>query len=128
MPAYSLPTFNLTCRFQADPPPFGRGAAESLCNLAYGQRVNVASTGGTGEVGIPMILMTLLLPPLTDIRGPSPPNSNPNGANFNGYYVEVVIGSGRIYQVVFVDDIGKGFANEHRVALLQQFSQVFPLP
>jgi hypothetical protein len=52
--------------------------------------------------------MNLLLPAKTDVRGPQDVRS------FD--MVEVPAGSGRWYSVVFVDDIGRGFANEHRTA------------
>jgi hypothetical protein len=52
--------------------------------------------------------MNLLVPALTDVRGPQ----DPVGPDM----VEVPAGSGRWYQVVFVDDIAKGFSNEHRTA------------
>jgi hypothetical protein len=54
--------------------------------------------------------MQLLLPPLTDIRD----NLCLTGSDA----VEVPLGSGRWYLVVFVDDFGKGFANEHRGAMI----------
>lgn len=59
--------------------------------------------------------MYLLLPALTDVRCAvcgAPPD-----------VIEVPAGSGRCYFVSFVDDISKGFASEHRLALL-----VFPWP
>lgn len=82
------------------------------CNLAWGRRVNVASTGGTDFVGVPLITMTLLLPPNTDIRGTNSATS--------GDTAEVPAGSGRFYAVVFADLIGAGFANAHKGATLQQ--------
>jgi hypothetical protein len=54
--------------------------------------------------------MTLLLPPGSDIR---------DGLTSTGYdAVEVPSGSGRYYTVIFVDDVGKGFPNEYRMAFL----------
>jgi hypothetical protein len=58
--------------------------------------------------------MQLLLPALTDIRYSS---LLPSGA-WVGDCVEAPAGSGRYYAVWAVDDAGKGFANEHRVAIL----------
>jgi len=54
--------------------------------------------------------MSLLLPPLADVRGPQD--------SVSADMVEVPAGSGRWYFVVGVDDIGKGFANEHRSAAI----------
>lgn len=51
---------------------------------------------------------TILLPRLTDVQ---PPNSTTNGD-----VLECPAGTGRYYFVVWVDDTGKGFANEHRYA------------
>lgn len=123
--AFPLPTFNLTCNIQSY--PGGVTRVTSPCNLAFGRRVNVASTGGTGSTGIMVVCMTLLLPALTDCRTPTPgalPDSTPTVVD----QVEVPAGSGRKYWVVFCDDIGKGFANEHRVAILQQLSIPVPMP
>jgi hypothetical protein len=52
--------------------------------------------------------MNLLLPPFIDVRGPQ------DTVSFD--MVEVPEGTGRWYQVTGVDDIGKGFDNEHRTA------------
>jgi hypothetical protein len=65
--------------------------------------VDVGEGGGVGG-------MTLMVPALTDIRGPQ------DTVSFD--MVECPLGSGRWYRVCAVDDIGKGFANEHRAALL----------
>jgi hypothetical protein len=55
---------------------------------------------------------TLLLPKLADVRPPII-----TGGQW-GDCVEVPAGSLRYYAVLQVDDIGKGFANEHRFAIL----------
>jgi hypothetical protein len=114
---YTLPTFNLVCDV------FTPAAANVLvpagaiirevdlpCNLAWGRRVNVASTGGTMAPGVPLTAVTLLLPKGADVRGPQDITS--------ADVIEVPAGSGRWYGVYAVDDIGKGFANEHRAAVL----------
>lgn len=120
--AFSLPTFNLTCniwRFGTGPP--APPAVVSPCNLAWGKRVNVAATGGTTFTGILVAAMSLLLPPLTDVRG--------NTDALDQDIVECPAGSGRFYIAVLVDDIGKGFPNEHRCALLVWQQPVhYPLP
>lgn len=116
---FTLPTFNLTVniwRHAAVPPP-GLPAVVSQGNLAWGRRTAVPSTGGTGSLGVPLMTMTLLLPPLTDVRG------DPTAAAAD--VVECPAGSGRYYLVYFVDDLGKGFLNEHRGAIL---GQVLPWP
>lgn len=118
--AFRLPTLNLTCNIYSGASPAGtwpgaRGAlrlSAVACQLTYGRRVNVASTGGTGTVGVPLMAMSLLLVKLTDIRGLQDDAASPD-------WVECPAGSGRFYVVAWVDDIGKGFSNEHRTAAMQ---------
>ena len=66
-------------------------------------------------------MMGLVVPMLTDIasaRGlPFPFND----------LVECPQGSGRFYEVLFVDDFGKGFANEHRIAMMTKIPP-WPVP
>jgi len=54
--------------------------------------------------------MTLLLPAGTDVRDAWCASGEDA--------VEVPVGSGRFYRALYVDDIGKGFSNEHRAVLL----------
>jgi len=106
--AYTVPTFNLSCNIwsgTALPPNPKR--LTSVCNLAFGRRHH------NEDEGFPHTLMYLLLPLLTDIRGSQGAPPAPD-------LVECPAGSGRHYLVMWVDDIGKGFANEHRVAGLAQ--------
>lgn len=63
---------------------------------------------------------TLLMPALTDIRD----QFVPGGA---GDLVEVPAGSGRLYNVVLVEDVAKGFTNEHRLAAIQK-TGIWPTP
>lgn len=109
--AFTVPEFPLSCNvwrnshtWQTVPPD-----VVSDCNLAYGRRVSSSSTDAlaANEAGV---LMMLLLPPLTDIRDLK--------CSAVEDLVEVPAGSGRIYRVCDVDDIGKGFPNEHRCALI----------
>lgn len=79
-------------------------------NLAWGKRVGVPSTGGTGTLGVVLMTMTLLVPKGTDIRG--------DAEGITPDIVECPAGSGRYYVCYFVDDLGKGFLNEHRGAIL----------
>lgn len=105
---FSVPNFNITCNIwhPANVPPSAPDSTED-CNLAWGKRVSSYQ----GVISTPNEpIMTLLLPPATDIRGPQ----CAGGADV----VEVPSGSGRFYTVLGVDDIGKGFANEHRAAMI----------
>lgn len=106
--SFSLPTFNLMCNiwyFPNVPPAVADLSVK--CNLAYGRRVNL---GVNSEDSLGGTLMTLLLPPATDVR------AAPQSAA--GSVVEVPAGTGRFYYTLGVDDVGKGFANEHRVTIL----------
>lgn len=113
--AFRLPTFNLLCTITS-PDVANTPAIPTLtprltsvpCQLTYGHRVNVSTTGGTSLAGIPILVMNVLLPAETDIRGPQD--------TFSFDVVEIPEGTGRWYWVAGVDDIGKGFSNEHRTA------------
>jgi len=119
MANYALPTFNLIVRiwraanWPADPPN-----VETVGNLGPGKRLGIllseTSTGGDVIGG-----MWLLLPAGTDVQD----TKNGSAADV----VEVPAGSGRVYHAVWVDDIGVGFANEHRFAELVGFSP-WPTP
>ena len=124
---FKLPTFNLTCNISSPDvadtpgiptPPYR--VVNQDCQLTYGRRVQVASTGGTTDVGVLTLTMNLLLPKDTDIRGPQDTTS------FD--MVEVPSGSGRWYRVVGVDDIGKGFDNEHRTAAIYALAKSWVPP
>jgi len=114
--AYHLPTFNLVVNIWWDPvnwllnPP----SLVTTGNLCIGLRVWAQQTYND-------TLMYLLLPPLTDVR------DNLNGPGVAGDVVEVPAGTGRFYRVQHVDDVGKGFANEHRYCLLSKLG-AWPVP
>jgi hypothetical protein len=119
--AFSLPTFNLAVNVWNDPnfPPFPPSFS-TVGNLAYGRRVNAGLAGNTGPGGT---AITLLLPAGTDVR------SQVQGLTAVSV-VEVPAFSHRYYQVRQVDDAGKGFPNEHRVAVLLQTNDYgdWPIP
>lgn len=107
---FFLPTFNLTCniwRSAAGPP--APPAVVSECNLAMGRRTQDAA-GTSSDENRPFHWWWLLLPKNTDIRD----YSTASGDDL----VEVPAGTGRFYRVNTVDDAGKGFLNEHRVAIM----------
>jgi hypothetical protein len=112
---FPTPTFNVVVNcwrnaaWNASFPPIV--PAPSLTfngNLQMGDKV----AGGAIQTGY----MYLAVPKLTDIRDGikevNPPAAAPNDV------VEVPAGSGRFYAVVWVDDVGKGFPNEYRNALI----------
>lgn len=108
--AFTLPEFNLTCNIWRNPLRFGIDPPDvtSECNLAYGRRTALPNAlWPANEDGA---VMQLLLPAGTDVRDLKCSN------NLDG--VEVPAGSGRLYLAIDVDDAGKGFDNEHRIALL----------
>jgi len=111
--AYRLPDFGLTCNvFTGGPvPPILPPRLSPPCNLAYGKRVSLSgfpTTFFNPNVAYPS---QLLLPKLTDVRGPQ----NGTGPDV----IEVPAGSGRWYGVLRVEDLGKGYSNEHRMCLIQ---------
>lgn len=118
--SFSVPTFNLNVniwRNSSGPP--NPPDVTSVCNLAYGRRVSMAQ----GIEGAPPnLLMSLLLPPGADVQSAI--------CSGSADWVEVPAGSGRIYEVLDVDDIGKGFSNEHRIAILlaSTFFGFWPAP
>jgi hypothetical protein len=115
--SFTLPEFNLTCDIYTGPWATRVFRLSASGNLAFGKRVQQAaldSVGGGFPIGSSQPV--LLLPALTDIRsGVQVPKTD---------LVEVPSGSGRWYLVFAVDDIGKGFPNEHRAAVLIQVSSL----
>jgi hypothetical protein len=107
--SFSVPSFPLSCNIWRNGNPTSNPPdVVSAGNLAWGRRVS--SYQGLFTAGQDL-LMTLLLPPGTDVRSPICPSGSD--------VAEVPAGTGRYYTVVNVDDIGRGFANQHRAAVLQ---------
>lgn len=109
--AFTVPEFPLTCNvwhngnlYLTNPPDF-----TEVCNLAYGRRVSSSSEDALAQ-NQSGVLMMLLLPAGTDVRDLK--------CQDNEDLIEVPANSGRIYRCCDVDDIGKGFDNEHRCALI----------
>ena len=118
--AYILPTFNLLCNigpaagsaprggyWPGTPLPFVHRITNQPCALQFGRK-SQGAIGSIFETGPAYVSMYLLLPPLTDIRGVQ--------VSVVWDWVECPAGSGRFYAVSYVDDIGKGYPNEHRCA------------
>jgi len=109
--AYVIPQMPLLCAIwsQGDTPGVDPPREFDVpCNLGWGRRVlNAALTYPSTGV---CVHAQLLLLAGTDIRGYL------NSGTYD--QVEVPQGSGRFYYVSQVDDIGKGFPNEHRFALI----------
>lgn len=121
--SYTTPAFNLVCNIWHSPGnPLGAPSLSPGCNLQFALHTKAETASGL-DYAAPY----LLLPKLTDIRG----FWNSTLADV----VEVPSGSGRLYNVRWVDDVGKGFANEYRIAGLNQvldpfaeYGVVFPVP
>lgn len=113
--AYRPPVLNLACNIYTGPwHTRALRIADEPCNLALGKGVRLASADGFSNDFA--FLMTLYLGAGVDVR-----------SSMNGYIedlVECPAGSSRWYQVIAVDDSGKGFPNESRVALLHPISEV----
>ena len=114
--AYRVPEFNITCNIYTgpfpvigDPPGKAPRLSGQVCQLTYGRRVNFGGSATAGGGGTTTAAMSLLLPKRTDIRGPQDSSTISD-------FVEVPAGSRRWYGVFFVDEVGRGFANEYRIA------------
>lgn len=109
---YTMPTFPQSFEIGGDfhhriPPRL-----VSVGNMTWGKRHNAIADPALGAIALSSGLMLLLLPALTDIRGPL----SSTGADF----VDVTTNRGPQYTVVFVDDFNKGTPVEFRGALLRQ--------
>ena len=112
---YAEPTYNLTCDLYNGKGNLdltvstGPGTViekEVPCNLAWGRRVSMATTGGTSSIGVPVSLMTILIP--SSFSRPSGPTDH-LGPGF-----VLVHGPEEVWYWVWMwDFIGAGFDNEH---------------
>lgn len=109
---FEVPTFNLSAGVYTGPWVGKVFRANLDCNLAFARRVANVQAGfdPTSPVSTLTNIMSLLLPAGSDVR------DHFQGGPYD--VVEVPAGSGRWYAVAGVDDIGKGFGNEHRCAWL----------
>lgn len=112
--AFRPPTFNLSCNLWRTPNVYANPPDGTFnVNLSCGRRV-LAVNAATIPLWGKSVPVELLCPALTDIIGVIGPNATD--------MVEVPAGSGRCYAVVWVEDVGKGFTNEYRLALLLQMT------
>jgi len=111
--AFNLPTFNLLCDIYTPPWLTKVFRAQVSGNLAFGRRGNFNFLDYAEDTAL-QGYASLLLPPGTDVRAyPTYPSAD---------VIEIPSGSGRWYRVMWVEDIGKGFDNEHRSAAVAQIS------
>lgn len=94
--------------------------AQIIANLSPGRLTSQTWEALGPELVNTFMFMLLRCPLGTDIRDSF---SSPTLAD----YVEVPAWSGRLYSVLAVEDIGGGFANEHRCAVIRK-TGVWPIP
>jgi hypothetical protein len=117
MPNYQVPQFPLECDiFTGGDYHVSARLTDVECNLAWGRRVGMPAIGAVALNTFESFpgTMVLLVPKDTDIRDP-----------FCTTGADAVVcpsGSNRHYIVIYVDDIGKGFDNEHRAAVLSKLN------
>lgn len=117
MANYVLPEFPITCDIYDGPWASKVFRLTSPCNLAWGRRVYTSPFNTNPADTVSNNQGVLLLPKLTDVRDFSTGVAEVD-------LVECPSGSGRWYGIYFVDDVGKGFANEHRFALVGKVYQL----
>lgn len=93
---------------------YGLPDGTSLANLSPGKRTFSVWQDVQPTDTVFRFPMEVLVPPLTDLRA-----WYDDGAGVKPDLVECPKSSTRFYIVYYVDDIAKGFANEHRFAMLQ---------
>lgn len=118
MATFHTPTFNLQCSAWYPPhaPPLTPDLVAISCCLRSPGRQSVGYYPHPGVVNPQWILC---VPRGTDLRD--------QYCAPGLYYVEVPSGSGRIYSVVIVDDVARGFANEYRIAYIEKVG-TWPTP
>lgn len=117
--AYVLPTFNLLANvwhaYDATLTNYASPDATVLVNLSPGKRTMVAADPGFTSSILYNFVMEMLVAKDTDIR-----TSNETTL---ADLIECPKDTGRFYAVRYVDDIGKGFANEHRLVLVRMWNR-----
>jgi len=114
--AFTLPEFPLTVHVYNGPWIGKTFRLSTPANLAVGRRVVTDAQFRNVWADTYNGLVNLLFPPGTDVR-----DTNCNIPNND--IVEVPAGSGRWYALAYVDDLGKGFPNEHRYAFAYKISE-----
>jgi len=114
--AFTLPDFNLAVDIYTGPWLTKVLRVSTVGNLAFGKRVQQLFGSYDPQPNVQSSTPALLLLPAgTDVRGVVLTNQED--------VIEVPSGSGRWYSVNAVEDIGKGFSNEHRCASVTQISE-----
>jgi len=119
--AFVLPTFNITADIYTwsttGLPTTPRLTVD--CQLRPPAMTNASSSVASSTFHCGMVM---LVAKETDVRDYyCAPGNSPD-------VVQCPPGSGRWYTVYYVDDVAKGFANEHRFVILQKYGFVWPTP
>jgi len=119
--AFVLPAFNLTADIYTNT---GTGPAATPrfttdCQLRAPEMRNAAQSVASAFATSGMVL---LVPAGTDLRDAS------SAPGILDDFCEVPPGSGRMYEIIRVDDVAKGFANEHRFAIIRKYGTNWPVP
>lgn len=127
---FNLPTFNLAVNLWRPDHTPGTDPVDLtfMGNLNLGLRAYVqvdpeTILDGTSLYPAQFLMVYLLCPALTDIRGPGGNLAFP----LLGDYVQVGHALPTLYRTMMVEDVAKGFANEHRLAVLYRQTTVWPL-
>jgi hypothetical protein len=111
---FKPPTLNLVCNIwtvwteQPTKPSRGPDQFHIACQL---RTTLVGAVVGAGLSGVGTILTSVLLPARTDVRTSQAFNQRS--------LLEVPAETGRFYVLVAFDDRAKGFANEHRIVVVE---------
>jgi len=115
---FTVPQFPLDCDIYTGPWIGKVFRATVSANLVFGRRSYLfPSTLEVAENSIYVAEMFVLFPAGTDVR------TGAQGIPAHDY-LELPADSGRWYMVQFVDDVGKGFDNEHRQAAVSQVCEI----
>jgi hypothetical protein len=116
--AFVVPEFPLAVDIYTGPFSTRVLRVSTVCNLALGRRGTIGALQDVSP-GAPFTgPMYVLFPRGTDVRDLA-------GTNTDEDLLDIPAGSGRWYFVQLVDDVGKGFANEHRYAAVSKASGAF---
>lgn len=122
--SYGIPTFNLAVNIWhssgSAPPPLTPPDLVTVGNLRFMWTANAVNRG----IPTARVFSSLSLPKGTDIR----PEDGLTNLAGSGDFVEVPAGTGRFYLVEVIEDVGKGFPNEYRSAILRQITSPIPVP
>jgi hypothetical protein len=116
---FRLPTLNLTANVWHNsgvvPPAGAPDIAGMACQLAWDHSGDIATPPAAQKH-----FMKMRVPPRSDLRDANS-STGPD-------VVEIPAGTARYYAVQLVDDVGRGFPNEFRQALVTLAAHPTPLP